>query len=802
MLYSSAGFLALIIHLVINHDVLRKAQSEDPIPAHLTYRLFMIAVTVYYVTDILWGMLYERGLIALTFADTALYFAAMAVSILLWTRFAVAYMKEKTRFDSVLILAGWLIFALQMLLLTANFFFPVLYIFEADGTYQAMPGRYLVLTMQIIMFTMTAVYALVISLRSSGTIRLRHRTIALSSIVMAIAVTAQAYFPLLPLYALGCVLSSCVLHSFLLENEKEEYRDALKEKLENSILMGNYYDLLTGLPGMSYFFELAEAGRASLANNGGCAFLYMNLSGLKFYNQRHGFAEGDRLLRTFAHLLISAFGSDHCSRFGQDHFVVFTKQVGLEDALRELFDQWEKQNVRECPAIRAGIYLDSIANVDIATACDLAKIACDADHRSYASSMAYYDNDMLAAAERRQYVITHLDQALAERWVQVYYQPIVRATNGRVCDEEALARWIDPERGFLSPADFIPTLEEAGIVYKLDLYVVERILEKIERLREARLHIVPQSINLSRSDFDACDIVAEIVKRVDNAGLPHSLLTIEITESTVGSNYEFIREQVGRFRDLGFPVWLDDFGNGYSSLDVLQSMNVDLIKLDMRFMQQFNNGEKSRVILAELMKMAIGLGIDTICEGVERADQVEFLREIGCSKLQGFFYAKPMPMEEILRRYDTGTAIGFENPDEANYFDAIGRINLFDLAVIAKGDEDTLQHYFSTVPMAIIEVRGNKSRFTRSNQAYRDFMKRTFGISLASLGNGFEETPEGPGISFVRMLRQCCQNGGRTMFDEAMSDGTVVHSFMRRIAENPLTGTVAAVVAVLAIGKK
>ena len=321
-------------------------------------------------------------------------------------------------------------------------------------------------------------------------------------------------------------------------------------------------------------------------------------------------------------------------------------------------------------------------------------------------------------------------------------------------------------------------------------------------MREARLHIVPQSINLSRSDFDACDIVAEIVKRVDNAGLPHSLLTIEITESTVGSNFEFIREQVGRFRDLGFPVWLDDFGSGYSSLDVLQSMNVDLIKLDMRFMQQFNNGEKSRVILAELMKMAIGLGIDTICEGVERADQVEFLREIGCSKLQGFFYAKPMPMEEILRRYDTGTAIGFENPDEANYFDAIGRINLFDLAVIAKGDEDTLQHYFSTVPMAIIEVRGNKSRFTRSNQAYRDFMKRTFGISLASLGNGFEETPEGPGISFVRMLRQCCQNGGRAMFDEAMSDGTVVHSFMRRIAENPLTGTVAAVVAVLAIGKK
>jgi hypothetical protein len=247
---------------------------------------------------------------------------------------------------------------------------------------------------------------------------------------------------------------------------------------------------------------------------------------------------------------------------------------------------------------------------------------------------------------------------------------------------------------------------------------------------------------------------------------------------------------------------MDDFGSGYSSLDVLQSMPVDLIKLDMHFMQQFNNGDKSRIILTELVRMAIGLGIDTVCEGVERADQVKFLREIGCSKLQGYYYTKPLPLDAVFQRYAQGIQIGFENPEEAAYFDAIGRINLYDLSAITKEDADSFQHYFSTLPMAIIEVRGDRSRFTRSNQAYRDFMARIFHLKLAEMGNSFEHTPEGPGMAFVSRLRQCCEEGGRILFDEVLPDGTTVHCFMRKIADNPVTDTQAAAVAVLAITDK
>ncbi len=800
VLYSSAGLLALIIHLIINHDVLRSPSGKEILPAHRAYRSFLFVITAYYITDILWGLLYERRLIPLTHLDTAVYFASMAISILLWTRFAIAYMKEESAFGRMLAIIGWLICGFQMLFLAVNFFLPVLYSFDADGNYHAEAARYITLAVQIAMYLMTSVYAIFVATRSTGTMKLRHRTIAISSLAMAGFIGAQALYPLLPLYAIGCLLSTCVLHSFVLENEKEEYRDKLEDRLHENILKGNYYDLLTGLPGMSYFFELAQSARAGIKRSGGrCCLLYMNLSGLKFYNQSHGFAEGDRLLRSFSQLLVSAFGKESCSRFGQDHFVVLTAEEGLDEALDALFKAWEDLNDHDCPAVLVGVYPDSVDNVDISTACDLAKIACDAIRHTYVSSVKYYDTAMLASAERQQYIVSHLDQAIQEQWIQVYYQPIVRAASRQVCDEEALARWIDPRRGFLSPADFIPILEEAKQIYRLDLYIVDRVLEKNRRLKESGLHLVPQSVNLSRSDFESCDIVEEIRRRVDDAGLDRSLLTIEITESIIGGDFDFIKEQVERFRALGFPVWMDDFGSGYSSLDVLQSMPVDLIKFDMRFMQQFNHGDKSKIILTELMKMAVGLGIDTVCEGVEREDQVEFLRDIGCSKLQGFYYARPMPMEQILERYRTGQQIGFENPAESGYFDAIGRINLYDLAVIAKEEEDAFQHYFSTVPMSIIEVREGETRFVRSNHAYRDFMWRAFRLDISELNADYHATREGPGQPFVDALHQCCDGGSRLVFENALPDGSAAHVFMRRIAENPVTGTEAVAVAVLAI---
>ena len=577
--------------------------------------------------------------------------------------------------------------------------------------------------------------------------------------------------------------------------------DALNSALhEESILKASYYDFLTGLPSMTYFFELAEAGRkAILAAGKQPVLLYMDLVGMKFFNQKYGFAEGDRLLRAFSKLLIQTFSHENCSHFGSDHFAVFTDSEHIEDRLRGLFRECRALNDGRTLPIRVGVYPDDMEAVPASTACDRAKFACDAIRHAVSSAFNYYSQNLRDNAERRQYILDNLDRAIAEKWIKVYYQPIVRAVNGRVCDEEALSRWIDPARGFLSPGDFIPTLEDAGVIYKLDLFVLDQVLDKLRIQKDAGLHLVPQSVNLSRSDFDACDIVEEIRRRVDKAGVSRDLITIEITESVIGGDFEFMKTQVARFQALGFPVWMDDFGNGYSSLDVLQSIHFNLIKFDMGFMRKLDEGDQGKIVLTELVKMVTSLGIDTVCEGVETEEQVRFLQEIGCSKLQGYYYTRPIPLDEVLARYREGRQIGFENPEESAYYEAIGRVNLFDLNVIASEEENAFQNFFNTLPIAIMEIRDGKVRFVRSNHSYRDFMRRFFDISLSDLSQEFTDAPFGPGSEFMNLVRQCCADGSRAFYDEKMPDGSIVHSFARRIGINPVTGTRAAAVAVLSI---
>ena len=569
---------------------------------------------------------------------------------------------------------------------------------------------------------------------------------------------------------------------------------------EESILRASYYDYLTGLPSMTYFFELAEAGKEAIRQKGdNPVLMYMDFSGMKFYNTRHGFAEGDNLLRSFARIIINLFGAERCCRMGADHFAVQTEETGLEEKIGKMFAECKEMNGGKTLPLHVGVYRRQSESVHTSVACDRAKLACTALRGRYGMAVNYYSQTLNDDEEKKQYIIENIDKAIREKWIHVYYQAIIRVANDKVCDEEALSRWIDPVRGFLSPDDFIPALEESKLIYKLDLYVVEQVLEKIKQMADAGMYVLPQSVNLSRSDFDSCDIVEEIRRRVDDAGVDRSLLTIEVTESMIGSDFEFMKEQVMRFQQLGFRVWMDDFGSGYSSLDVLQSIHFDLIKLDMRFMQQFDNSDESRIILTELVKMAIGLGVETICEGVEKDEQVEFLKEIGCTKAQGFLYSKPIPFEEILGMVKSGKDIRLENPAETEYYATLGRINLYDMGVIAGDGDDSFRRFFDTLPMAIMEVNGGRARFSRCNKSYRDFSERLFGVSVTDWEYDVSGVHSGGGSVFIGAVLRCAGDGNRAIIDEPIDEKTTVHTFIRRVAVNPVTGTAAVAVAVLAI---
>lgn len=564
---------------------------------------------------------------------------------------------------------------------------------------------------------------------------------------------------------------------------------------EESILRTANYDALTGLPNLAYFFKRCEIGKARVQSEGKTGvLLYIDLNGMKYYNFRKGFAEGDRMLKKFAEIMAGTFGHEDCCHIGADRFAVSTTEDGLEERLQRFFDE-VKQMEGHLP-VQVGVYSTGMEDVPVTSAYDKAKVACDSIRKSETSTWRFYTRDMSDRDKRRHYIQTNLDRAISEKWIKVYCQAIVRALNEKVCDEEALARWLDPEIGFLSPAEFIPQLEESGQIYKLDLYVLEQVLEKINLQKQNGMSIVPHSINLSRSDFEACDIVEEIRKRVDEADVRRDLITIEVTESLIGSDFDYMKKQIERFRSLGFPVWLDDFGSGYSSLDVLQSITFDLIKFDMSFMRRLDESENARIILTELMKMATSLGVDTVCEGVETEAQVRFLQEIGCSKIQGFYYCKPLPVEEILERYERGMDVGFEDTDASEYFDTVGRINLNDLDVITNLDGAAFQNAFSTVPIGIIEVRGDAARFIRSNPSYREFIRRLFGVDMSVLKQTFVKYK----APFMHhLVEKCSEPGSRTFYDETIPDGSVVHSFARMIGRNPKTGDTAIAVAVLSI---
>ena len=582
------------------------------------------------------------------------------------------------------------------------------------------------------------------------------------------------------------------------EGRTSQFNQSLSKAIgERNLYKKSNFDYATGLPGMSYFFDLAEQGRRVLLTLGEkVAILYIDLSGMKEFNMQYGFAEGDLLIRSFAKALVKQFTNTNCSHFSADHFAVYTKADGLEKKLDALFADCMTLNAGRNLTVRVGVYIDELGTVPISAACDRAKIASDTGKDVRSSQAYYFDYSMVEQLEKQQYVRDHIDKAIEENWIEVYFQPIVRAANDKVCEEECLVRWNDPENGFMSPADFIPILKEQNTIYKLDLHVVELALEKLKDLSGKGYPMVPQSINLAKEDFYACDMVEEIKKRVDAAGIEREYLTIEIAEDTISGDMDFMQKQVERFREQGFSVWLDDYGSGNASPTVLQKIHFDLVKFDITFIHQIEDKDTSgKIVLAELVKMLMALHMDTVAEGVETEEQVEFLKEIGCTKLQGRYYANAIPLEEIYERNRKGIQIGFENPAEVDYYEAMGRVNLYDFAM-TKNDDASLKNYFDTMPMVIYEVGEESLRVVRANKSYRDFVGRAFRRVAGKTEFVFDEYKEGAWGNALKAVRHCAKDGKRAILEERTLNGDVIQLFIRRIAVNPVSG-VAAVTAIV-----
>lgn len=411
-------------------------------------------------------------------------------------------------------------------------------------------------------------------------------------------------------------------------------------------------DELTGLMSMSYFLTkskilfhvLEEEQREELA------IVYFNVINMKAYNEEFGFDEGDELLKFIANTIKEVFHDKLSTRLSFDHFVVMAKAYDCERGILEVQKRLSRYKNDKLVSIKAGIYIFDKDDTQISRACDHAKLACDKIKRDYNKSFHYYEQSMGELLLKRQYIIDTFENAIKNEDILVYYQPIVNANTLKVCDTEALCRWEDKKYGMLNPGEFIEILETYRLIHKLDLYVVSKICGHYLEFKKHHIEMMPVSINISRLDFELCDIVGELCTLVDRVGLPRNKMHIEITESALSSNNEILRTGIQRLHKAGFEVWMDDFGSGYSSLNILKDYNFDMIKIDMRFLNSLNENPKTRTILAHTIRMIKALNLSALMEGVEMEDHLEFVREVGCNKLQGYYFSKPQSFEVLFEQ--------------------------------------------------------------------------------------------------------------------------------------------------------
>lgn len=409
--------------------------------------------------------------------------------------------------------------------------------------------------------------------------------------------------------------------------------------------------------------------------------VFINLVHFSSFNSSYGLEAGDTLLYQMGQVIRSCFPDAPAAHVGADNFLVMASRSGIsarmDRVVAEINDLIHDRVIR----CKAGVVLfdedheppESLKALKCRDIFDMAKMAADSIREDGNRSWAVYNPSMGRDMVNTAFVLRNFENAMENGHIHVYYQPITRALTGKVCSVEALARWEDPEKGMIFPGNFIPVLEKMKIIHLLDRYVIESTARIYHRLKKAGYPIIPVSVNLSRVDFDTLkpfDFMEEIIYRYQ---VPRQFFHIEVTESAMTRDTGVLKKELLRFKKAGYQLWLDDFGSGYSTLNVLKEFPFDLLKIDMAFLRNFN--EESRKIIRSIILMAKNLSIHTLAEGAETKEQVDFLRESGCEDIQGYFYGKPMSIEEFEKKLGEGSYAA-EGPLEKVVMDRIGLVNV------------------------------------------------------------------------------------------------------------------------------
>ena len=412
-------------------------------------------------------------------------------------------------------------------------------------------------------------------------------------------------------------------------------------------------DVLTGGYNRRGFLRITERLLNKVPDRTKYAVLFFNVKNFKVVNELFGVESGDVALQNiFKTLIHSKLSPVITARVESDHFVCLVENKNLD--FEELTSVCDNKFIKDGKCmnliIRCGIFYVEEKPMKISGMIDRAKLVKRYITDEYVQPYMVYDQSMQVAYVDKAKLAGELQEGIAKEQFKVYYQPVIDTKTGKIASAEALIRWIHPDKGFISPALFIPALEENGHISELDFYVLKKVWQFISDRCENNKFVVPISVNLSWMDFYDEIMMEKILKEMDRFrenGREH-MARFEITETS----YAAIRENrsgiLESLRIKNAKILLDDFGSGFSSFGMLQDYDFDILKIDMSFIRKIGENPKTKSIVHSIIGMAHEIGIKTVAEGVETEEQVSFLRQSGCDYIQGYYYSKPLPEEEFV----------------------------------------------------------------------------------------------------------------------------------------------------------
>lgn len=409
------------------------------------------------------------------------------------------------------------------------------------------------------------------------------------------------------------------------------------------------YDRLTGLYGKEFFYQRAREILVQHPDQEYDIFC-SDIENFKLINDIFGTPAGDRLLCGVAEMYSKLTeGIGICSRFHADQFVCLLEHryTYTDDMFVRMGAHINSLSNIKNIVMKWGIYPVKDRELSMEQMCDRALLAARSIKGQYGKYFAAYDDELRSKLLREQKITDGMEAALAEGQFEIYLQPKYRIKDDKLSGAEALVRWNHPEWGFMSPGYFIPLFERNGFITEMDQYVWDRTCAVLREWDDKGYPAIPVSVNVSRADIYNADLADILLKIVQSYGLSPSRLHLEITESAYTENPEQIINTVGHLRELGFVIEMDDFGSGYSSLNMLNRMSIDILKLDMIFIQSETAKPVNQGILRFIMGLARWMNLSVVAEGVETKEQLERLKEIGCDYVQGYYFAKPMPCKDI-----------------------------------------------------------------------------------------------------------------------------------------------------------